>query len=162
IREIGNDWRAAAITNAPLRKELLEWWNIVVSAADTEIARVCTNTRLCDALLELSAAADEACAGIRIRDPERAPDTFDIKANRLLTASDSITYCDQVHPSRAVVLPKLHTPRSGLTLRSLSHHLALISPGEVKTRWLWLPFETREWSLNLLLLPWPETVVPTD
>jgi hypothetical protein len=162
IRALGRRWRAVATATTPLPGDVQNWWKTVLAASHTEMDRVCEDETLCDALLELSAAADEASEGIGMRDPETPPDAFDIKANRLLALSGSTTYCDEIHPSKAVVLPKVHTPRYGLTLRSLSHHLALCAPGEVRARWLWLPFETRRWSLNLLLLPWPESVVPND
>ncbi len=47
-----------------------------------------------------------------------------------------------------------------MTLRSLSHNLALSASPEVDTRWYWLPFRVKKWALNLLLLPWPDVVVP--
>ncbi|WP_316857858.1 hypothetical protein [uncultured Cohaesibacter sp.] len=58
------------------------------------------------------------------------------------------------------VQPKSRTPAVGCTLRSLSHHLALLPPrGSVKARWIEPPsantFRTDETELGLLLVPYP-------
>jgi hypothetical protein len=70
--------------------------------------------------------------------------------------------CKMVHPSEVCVQPKTRTPQTGCTLRSFSHHLALLPPAlEVATTWS-LPQglersgqqeELRP--LNLLLVPFP-------
>lgn len=113
-------------------------------------------------LLELVAAADEASvrAGIRTSDRDRK-DAFAAQAfDRLITRQ---TLGVTIHPSRAVIFPKVHTPQRGITARSLSHHLALHEPRDVIPRWYTLPYG---WgassSLNLLVLPWPEITIPSD
>jgi hypothetical protein len=60
------------------------------------------------------------------------------------------------------VLPKLHTPQSGITIRSLTHNLALCPAGDVKAKWserFSTEFGQRH-CLNLLLVPWPRIVSP--
>ena len=55
----------------------------------------------------------------------------------------------------ACVQPKSRTAQVGCTLRSLSHHLALLPPkGEVRTHW-WSRSSKGEDELNLLLVPFP-------
>src|SRR5262249_32739308 len=77
--------------------------------------------------------------------------------------------CMQVPPGEACVQPKSRTPQVGCTLRSLSHHLALLPPmgGEVATSWLigvgpdTFERNERQWEevgrrpLNLLVVPFP-------
>src|SRR5262245_13569881 len=66
--------------------------------------------------------------------------------------------CLQVDPDVVSVLPKLHTAQVGLTLRSLSHNLALCSASGIKSYWNG-PYTSQckgRDSLNLLLLPWPD------
>jgi hypothetical protein len=54
-----------------------------------------------------------------------------------------------------VVLPKLHTPQRGLTLRSASHHLSFHRT-EVEVVWRSFPWINREQQqINALLIPWP-------
>lgn len=63
------------------------------------------------------------------------------------------------------MLPKAHTPSSGTTLRSLSHHLAGFPACGVDVRWermptRLLPARHDGRSLNVLLLPWPLAIPP--
>jgi hypothetical protein len=62
------------------------------------------------------------------------------------------------------VLPKARTTAVGFTLRSLSHHLALVPPqGVVQGRWVPYVFgnpPADEWELNILLVPFPYTITP--
>jgi hypothetical protein len=69
---------------------------------------------------------------------------------------------DEIHSSRLRVLPKMHTPQNGLTVRSLSLYLGLCSANEVIPRWVEpiSPFEDD--SLNLLVVPWPMEVFPVQ
>lgn len=63
-----------------------------------------------------------------------------------------------IPPTELCVQPKARTPQVGCTLRSLSHHLALLpSLGEVKTSWLFgTPAgQSSVEPLNLLLVPFP-------
>lgn len=60
------------------------------------------------------------------------------------------------------VLPKQHTPTSGVTLRSLSHHLALHMGSEVVPHWRGMPTELPRGPFNVLLAPWPLAIHRTQ
>jgi hypothetical protein len=115
---------------------------------------------LCRAFLELHALADIASAGFGV--PGSCPEPgIGMRARQSLlyrgTVSDFAT-------DRIRVLPKLRTPQTGLTIRSLSHNLS-IDRSEVKVNWqtstMLLPGE-RAHELNLLVIPWPYEVQPDD
>jgi hypothetical protein len=63
--------------------------------------------------------------------------------------------------TRLSVLPKQHTPHAGITLRSLTHHLALFVGGEVTSSW---SVQTQQigHQLNLLVIPWPFIIRPSQ
>ena len=64
--------------------------------------------------------------------------------------------CMMVPPGEVCVQPKTITAQAGCTLRSLSHHLALLpSVGEVKTSWRFAERTTPRQVLNLLAVPFP-------
>jgi hypothetical protein len=90
-------------------------------------------------------------------------DPFSEDASELLlhTAAryGASTLCKQIRPSTVRVLPKLHTPQIGITIRSLTHNLALCPAGDVKLQWAESLSEGRH-CLNLLLAPWPLHVAP--
>jgi hypothetical protein len=112
------------------------------------------------ALLWLHAMADEACSGAGLRSETEfqrlALDELEQTASLARLPSD-----------RVRVLPKLRPPEAGITLRSLSHHLAL-DRSEVWPRWLRLsrPRKTSDnpWSgrLTLLLVPYPSVIHAND
>lgn len=62
-------------------------------------------------------------------------------------------------PSILCIQPKSRTPSVGCTMRSLSHHLALLpGQGTVKARWVTSPFDTiseAPETLGMLLVPFP-------
>ncbi len=73
------------------------------------------------------------------------------------------TLCQEIHPSRVRVLPKCHTPQTGITLDSLAHNLTLWSSADVVPHWYTtLPKGLSDLghSFNLLIVPWPEAVSP--
>lgn len=76
---------------------------------------------------------------------------------------DASTLCERVDPSKVVVLPKMHTPQSGITIRSLTHHLALVGGSHVIPKWINFHTERKHaHALNLLLVPWPFEVFPSQ
>jgi hypothetical protein len=112
----------------------------------------------CSAILELHATADEASAGVGIPGGERdAEYDFLFRASWQLADQGTLARLPAHHVR---VLPKLRTPQSGITIRSLSHHLAA-QRTEVKVLWdvaeICSPSEMR---LNLIVLPWPDLVEP--
>jgi hypothetical protein len=125
------------------------------------VSEVRSDRRLGEALLELVALADEASNRAGIFNAGRSADAFRDASLELLIDRGSLG--DEVESSRAVVFPKLHTPQRGITARSLTHYLALHEPRDVIPRWFAFPFKLRSpCSLNVLVLPWPEQVVPRD
>ena len=125
-----------------------------------------------NALLELLAIADEACAdlGIYKLDPKLRDagglGAFRFEAENLfvksMSAAGGATLCKGIHASRARVLPKLHTPQSGLTIRSLSHHLGYCPGSDMRPNWLSLASSRPSHSFNLLIIPWPNVVEPSQ
>lgn len=152
-------WRKGFTRGAPRSVQLL--WDAVRSNAHVLLEQVTKNRMLCDALIQLCAVADETCAGVGI--PSRNPDLLDRHAEQvLLNASNGSTLCKDIHWSKIRVLPKQHSPRSGITLRSISHHLSLCASADVVPRWITAPNPIEAHRLNILLLPWPKKVVPAQ
>lgn len=161
MRQLGLLWRRTATSAAGgAPPEVTAHWQAIMTHANTPVALVSTNDTLSDALVELCALADEASYGVGIPGTSRAQatgatklqaDAYDRFASLLLLRRS--TLCKQVDASRIRVLPKLHTPQSGMTLRSLTHHLALSITGDLEAQWYQIPGGPEEHlGLNLLLL----------
>jgi hypothetical protein len=129
---------------------------------------------LMDSLFGLLAASDEMSSMLEFGfTAERV--TYEHLAWRqlALTTSPSArgnrgTLCRDIDATRAVVLPKVHTPRNGLTLRNLSNHLAYLRVSDVRPKWVQFfwgtdrrPSELNE-HVNLLVIPWPSKVNPAQ
>lgn len=147
------------------------WRDIVTNFAKVEITEICSIPALVSKLLVLFAIADEASAGIGWDvNPEKAGEhIFASMAFAGLTAGDATlklpyggnSLCVMVPPDQAIVLPKSITSSVGCTLRSLSHHLALLPPISIlKPQWILstkkpgnqvFPSEC----IRLLLVPFP-------
>jgi predicted amidohydrolase len=158
MERVGKAWRRTSTTKT-LPREVEKWWEIVVAARRMSLDELRRDSDVACALLQIVAAADEACEGVGlIYGPTDTAAHFAFQY--MLT---SFSLCSpSVNHSRVVVLPKLHTPQAGITLRSLTHNLALYTPGEVEAVWRWINFseEENKWNLRLLLLPWPKTITP--
>lgn len=171
MRKIGELWRKNP-ARPPDKVEQLHRKLTSNQSRTMLVSKLQKNPRLCDALLQLSALSDEACVGVGkgvIRGQRvRGGSAFLGKAKDLLRRSarhDGVsTLCKQVHHSVVRVLPKLHTPQSGMTIRSLTHNLALCSAQDVRAKWTERVRQdnVKRHSLNLLLAPWPRTVSPRD
>ena len=162
IRSAGRIWRKNFTKGKKLPPLVLTSWQRIVRARNLPLDRIRDDGSLCCALLELVCASDEACAGIGIiNEGAEKGDTFEVEWSRVLFFNKGATLCEEVGADRVVVLPKLHTPRSGITLRSLTHNLALYQPGEVTARWHLLPRFEKHHDLKLLLLPWPMRITTT-
>jgi hypothetical protein len=155
--------------------EVVDWWNDVISNENLPVARISEQNSLCHALIQLVAAADEASSGIGVPSPEddrsgSGTDAFDAAADSILIQrlidKEPSSLCHVVPPWTVQVLPKQHTPQAGLTLRSLTHHLALRIADEIQPHWTQMyqldPEMQPTHSLNLLLVPWPSSVVPAQ
>jgi hypothetical protein len=161
MREVGTKWRQTAVDREPPPDPIPTWWSTVTAASFTAIDSVASNKPLREALFQLCAAADEACYGVGIpnQPADRQTDAFEVAANFDLVITGSLCRC--IDRSRVRVLPKLHSPRSGMTLRSLTHNLSLHVSQEVVPEWRIFPGGPKEnRGLNLLLLPWPLEVLP--
>jgi predicted amidohydrolase len=145
-----------------------------------------SSRRLVRNLFRLLVAADEACRGAGLLDLRAAADAgstgFYLRcANNLFwrwwwypkdrrgrCSSDPLSsLCEQVHPTRAVVLPKIHVPHAGLTLNNLSSHLALCDVGsDVAPVWRWIPstyhLQQERAGINVLVIPSPPQVYPSS
>jgi hypothetical protein len=135
IKEVGLAWRKTAIAGRRPPTQVAEWWRSVANHSGTLLSKVPASQELWQALLQLCAAADEACEGVGIPSGDASEgNPFEVEANLLLVYREGGSLCRTVHPSRARVLPKLHTPRNGLTIRSISHNLALCPVSEIEPK----------------------------
>jgi hypothetical protein len=147
---------------------VIHWWDVVVSHSKLRVADIESEPELVQKLLKLLLAADECCKGVGVRRPVavsgRPGGLCDEAEYYLANLNDGRSICLYVRPDSVCVLPKLHTPQVGLTLRSLTHNLALCRSSEVRAYWNMspTPIRRRFTSLNLLLLPWPTKIHPTD
>lgn len=124
--------------------------------------------------LELMATADEASKGFGfislapkplqayeiLHRRSWAPLVYSRHSQRrkdTLANNTASTLCVLVPEAVACVQPKSRTAQVGCTLRSLSHHLALLpGTGEVRTRWLLQPGSKMGLQpLNVLVIPYP-------
>jgi hypothetical protein len=163
IARIGREWRLACTKQETPPQEVRAWWNIVLARSGLEFEKVFQDHELCDALIAVCAAADQASAGAGVPDIPRE-DAFLTEARITLIPDneEGSTLCKRVHRSRLRVLPNLHTPQSGMTIRSLSQHLALCQTGGVKVFWNEAPTNIQAPSLNLLVIPFPDLVIPSQ
>jgi hypothetical protein len=174
IQGIGKAWRTAWATDTPLPNEVLAWWQIVQANCGSLVSRICENVDFCDALLQLSAAADESCdyvGMVHLSTPDNDRKFLHnaevlIERNQTPATGESgacASLCDRIHVSRVRVLPKARTTQRGLTIRSFTHHLSLCYATEVLPKWHITPRSGENASrnfLNLLLVPWPRNVRP--
>jgi hypothetical protein len=165
IEDVGRRWREGA-TRMGWPTEVEDWWGVVKSQAHRSVDTISAKKRLWQALAQLSAAADIACAGVGVPDFDHDRDEFSAETTgRLLaclTGSARSTLCKRIHSSKLLVLPKMHTPQKGITLRSLSHHLAACPASDIKPTWCEVISVKKkravtrfDHSLTLLLVPMP-------
>jgi hypothetical protein len=166
VREIGWAWHTNP-EHPP--DQVVTWYQNVRDKASALVEDlcahdVCADDDLCCMLIQLCSAADEACVGVGCTLPNRDDvDPFLEEASEMLFNTAAFygvsTLCKQIRHSTVRVLPKLHTPQSGITIRSLTHNLALCPAGDVKVKWAESLSHPRH-CLNLLLAPWPLQVAP--
>jgi hypothetical protein len=122
--------------------------------------------RLIVALFDLVAMADEASEDLGLPHPKvKAGDKqlsfFRRVEDRLRTQVDHslpCTLCERVDAQMICVLPRIRTPQTGISFRSMSHHLALWPKDEVTPVWNLLPLHQSQKDaerFNLLLIPFP-------
>jgi hypothetical protein len=109
--------------------------------------------RFFEAVIGLHILADAAAGSIGMpRDSTQESSVFDAFANVMLTLRGSLSTVSKFH---GVVLPKMRTPQSGLTIRNLSHNLTF-HDCEVEVMWRSFPWSNfDENTLNVLYVPYP-------
>jgi len=147
------------------------WTDLVSAFGATKVAEVSKNALLVSKLLALFAIADQACTGLGwdVHPDHVSRKMFASVVFSSMTGSDPAnglpygrtSMCVMVPPDQATVLPKSITSSVGCTIRSLSHHLALLPPISVlEPEWLLSssnPNQTASSSecIRLLLVPFP-------
>jgi hypothetical protein len=168
VEEAGRQWSAwAEDPHGPAPGLVAEEWGVIRERADTPLDDVAEGRewRLCEAILTLHAAADEACAGLGI-----ALDSvggrgciFRARGRELLARTGSLA---RLPGSFLRVLPKARTTPNGTSIRSFSRY-ACLQRAVVDVRWYKVPArhagaDPRTDHANLLLLPWPLRVRESD
>lgn len=162
----GQQWRSAWTPRglldppADLDRCGLDLWQAVRAKRPLAELTRATGRDLFTSLLTLHAMADEASAGLGVPGPDPQPNpAFGFQAELGLRAGSLAT----IPAERARVLPKLRNPRPGITLRSLSRHLAF-DTSEVDAVWRKAPrpYPAGDELFNLLLVPWPPRVTSRD
>jgi hypothetical protein len=155
------DWAQGAPELAPPPAAVAQAGNALAAADGLPLAALeeAEQWQLVVALLSLHAFADEACEGVGLR--RQTP--LERQAARRLAEAGTLS---RLAPDRVRVLPKLRPPESGITLRSLSHHLA-IDRSEVETRWYFAPragLHAAETAARFaaLLVPFPREIHASD
>lgn len=109
-------------------------------------------------ILYLHALADMACAGFGSpSQPYGLMSEVYLLANLLLESRGTLS---RLHKRGGIVVPKMRTPQTGLTIRSFSHYVAY-EYSEVEVLWRsipWLNDDRSEDTVNLLAIPWPEHI----
>lgn len=152
-------------------------WKIILKNKNSSLSN--SSYEWQDAVMKLISIADEASIGMGIdvlnEDHTKLCDIAHLiyfrgiagKIKNKFSKNNSPlrSLCILVPEEAACVLPKTLTSQVGCTIRSLSHHLALLpSIYEVKTEWNVLGdfFFERQDELNLLLIPYPFIIKNSD
>jgi hypothetical protein len=164
IRRWAAEWATWAARSAegvvePPPEALRRFGDSVGGAADVALADLEERGSwpLVVALLALHAMADETCPGAALT-PGAAPHA--VAAERLAKTGSLA----RLPTERVQVLPKLRPPQAGITLRSLSRHMA-VDRSEVVPAWYVAPragagaASTR---FTMLLVPYPTAVHAAD
>jgi hypothetical protein len=158
VTAISEEWRNACEQNSPWPVQVEEWWNTVIASSRVATNRIASDQNLLHALVGIVAASDQACHGLGFNSANKESPILADRATRNLSTRD--TLCEQIDPSRTRVMPKAHNPVSGMTIRSLTHNLALWDRLEVTPSWDNVTLSAVKKEINLLLLPWPLKITP--
>lgn len=167
VEQLASEWRATATSGTAASRAVQELWMRLLQGGDCPVASIVgldePGRSLAHLLILLLASADEACAGAGVPGDEDAFGTLVFDMFWQQEQRDvGTTLCRQIPATKLTVLPKLHTPQNGITIRSLSHNLALCHVTEVKPHWTLVKQQHRErHGLNVLVLPWPLEVKPS-
>jgi hypothetical protein len=152
-----------------LPKRVSRAWKKLASTQTLELAA--RDEAWCQAVHYVLACADEASLGLGFSgDVTDQNDVIDLLYEILWPAAiadptndehdrRATTLCEEVPPDVACVQPKARTSQVGCTLRTLSHHLALLPSASV-VRTCWVPLRKNikrptAPSLNFLIVPFP-------
>jgi len=166
IEEVGSKW--GKFRSLPIR-QLQRLWDDILDAHKCSLHLL--PKRCKDACIELMMMADTACAGVGFASHGPATPIVSYlveEHKRLATDKPSkvlryapYSLCRMVPFDELCVQPKTMTAQIGCTLRSYSHHLALLpSFTEVATAWMFgieaaFHEEKAGRALNLLVIPFP-------
>lgn len=164
----GAAWRSSFDKSIP--KPISDWWNIIRKKKSVDLYTLRDfkpkDKKLVESLILICAAADEASRGIGLYGMKISDGFEDYFSRSIFYKQGGFleTVCDKVQATNLRVLPKLHTPKAGMTIRSLSHHLALCPAGEVAPQFMLAPapFSKRLKKIQLLLVPWPDRINDED
>lgn len=160
IARSGLAWRSAWNRGKSPPKLVRSLWKTVLRYKETRLDSIYDQRELCVTLMQVCATADAAsfAVGLPTSSEEDHDRFYEHAAELLFTTERGSTLCESIHTTRVRVLPKMHTPQTGLTIRSFSHHLALCGTDEMRPEWVAVPSNPRKHRLNLLLVPWPYLV----
>jgi hypothetical protein len=161
VERIRQEWRAWIVGRPRRRRlppELRQLRDVLFDPAATlRQGDGSFEPTVCQALLTAHALADEVCASLGLQWGPQAHAELGFAANFHLAVTGSLSLCPR---DRGVVLPKMRTPQSGLTIRSLSHHLSF-HVSEAVVHWWTVPWFDREADqngINVLAVPLPYQV----
>ncbi|HWB59740.1 MAG TPA: hypothetical protein VG733_09615 [Chthoniobacteraceae bacterium] len=166
-KQLGDKWRTSAMLGKNPPRQITALWKRILSALHQPLSCIAQKrgTDIRNTLMEILAAADEACAGAGIWDDFL--DQFDSQCIQHLVAQLETkapsTLCKEIPADKLCVLPKMHTPQFGITIRSLSHNLSLLLASEVRPIWQPLiagDLPRERHGLNVLVVPWPLQISP--
>lgn len=162
IERVGRSWRKSVEGNKPPPQWVRRRWKSLSSYFKVSLRKATDDVKFRLILLDILGAADSACVGISVPDFGKHDVLYDRSFAALV---DEGTLATALRLDKVRVLPKVHTPQVGMTLRSLSHNLALCPSGEVDCHWLPLPTEmainAKDPRVNLLLIPYPYALEPS-
>lgn len=180
ITRIAKKWNRDVLR--PPNELVKAWTELIGLHGRTGIGDVSDDRAAVHCLLKLFAIADEASVGMGwdVSQDEAAEHVFAsivlLNLPQAHPASGLMPYlpnslCINVPPDTAIVLPKSITPSVGCTVRSLSHHLALLpAKSVIASSWTLSSIQpSREpsgdaglpYDIRLLLLPFPFRI-PAD
>jgi len=164
-RSLGLKWREDWVASKSVPEDIVALWKSLTTTANLArpLSDFAHNVELWQVTLQLFVFADEACAGVGsppVSDDTPMDRTFMRRAAELLSRMGHYSLGDEIDAGRVRVLPKMHTPQTGLTIRSFSMYLALCNPSEVVPQWVNPRYQFPDDSLNLLLVPWPLEIYP--
>jgi hypothetical protein len=161
VTDAARAWRDAVTQGTELPSLVRSCWSTVTRRRDVPLSSVRGGDAwdLCEALMTLHSAADEACAGIALG-TESDGGSLEATARASLDAHGSLS---RLSPERVRVVPKTHFAPGGITIRSVSRYLALsYEPLDIRWRHAGTAERSSRRTYNIVLVPWPLSVAAHD